>query len=509
MPIPPRPTTPSIRCPANSTPAVSMCPVYRNRSNPTRVAGGARARPGLSIHDRRHPHTPHPHDARDRQLPGARERCARIGLVRARHHLVVAQQRLRALRGRRRHGGPQGHPRAGHVAPGGQGPLVRGRLHRHAETRPPRRLRRDDRRGRLLQRAPARHPALQRQRAMRCALLALLVLTGCASAPAQAPATHLIIRIADVSDCGGSGTTCPELTDVRRVRVGLDGSLEPFSGARYGVAPGAGPRPFGVRLRAGHLRVRRPGAPMKLTLRGFGAAPTLSWSPSGRRFSVLEDFNDARTDRVLIVDPGEGRSWRLRLRAPTKEIWALTWRDDERLIAETIDRHDYGHLATLDAVSGRVLVSQRVNDGFQAITWSPSARRLAVEDGDRGVGVLSVAHPLDITWTRLKGVPSWSPDGARILATGAGAPQLAIWPAGATIRLPRDLADAIWLPEGHALIGLLGTLTAFTDAPAQLVQLGGDGQVERIVPVRWPSRAHPDSLAPQAIPLRIEGLEPY
>src|SRR3954468_20562569 len=115
--------------------------------------------------------------------------------------------------------------------------------------------------------------------------LPLLLLAGCGSSAAAPPppATHLIVRIADVSDCGGSGTTCPELTNVRRVRVGLDGSVEP--GPRQGVAVGA------HQVAVGSL---------KIPLRGFGRSPRLISAPGDRRFAVLEDDDAPRVDHVLI-----------------------------------------------------------------------------------------------------------------------------------------------------------------------------------------------------------------
>jgi hypothetical protein len=372
---------------------------------------------------------------------------------------------------------------------------------------------------------------------MNRALGALVVaLAGCGSsvagqAPAATPPPHLIVRIADVTDCGGSGTTCPELTDSRRVRVGLDGSLHPFTGRPLRVAPGPGPRSWGVQLDAKRVQVRRPGqavALLELPLRGFGHNPRLSWSPSGQRFSVLEDFDAARSDAVLVVDPAHRRSWRLPLARGVREIWALAWTDDGRLVAEIIGRDEVLRLVALDAVTGRVLRSRLLDHVFQEIAWSSSARRLAVEDSESRVGVLALTHPTDISWTQLKGVPTWSPDGTRILATrvednyGGGElpvmsdgidtlyPTMETWPGLAPVKLPDDLAGGIWLPEGHALVGLQGDVTETAQAPAKLVQIGETGQVERVIAVSWPPRTGPDdelSLGPTAIPYLIEGLD--
>src|SRR4051812_17366768 len=95
-------------------------------------------------------------------------------------------------------------------------------------------------------------------------IVPLLALAGCGSSPAprQAPAAsppRLVVKLADVTDCGGSGTTCPELTNPRRVSVGLDGSVAPFAGTPLRVAPGPGPRAWGVRLDARHVVVRWAG----------------------------------------------------------------------------------------------------------------------------------------------------------------------------------------------------------------------------------------------------------
>jgi hypothetical protein len=367
------------------------------------------------------------------------------------------------------------------------------------------------------------------------ALGALVVaLAGCGSSvsrqPPAATTPHLIVQIADVTDCGGSGTTCPELTNARRVRVGLDGSLEPFTGTPLRVTPGPGPRSWGVRLDAKHVQVRWPGQPvaaLDLPLRGFGRNPRLSWSPSGRRFAVLEDFEAARSDAVLVVDPARRRSWRLPLARSVREIWALAWTDDERLVAEIIGRDEVLRLVALDATSGRVVRSRLLDHVFQEISWSAGAHRLAVEDSESRVGVLAVTHPTDISWTRLEGVPTWSPDGTRILATRVEDndggelpvisdgidtlyPAMETWPGLETVELPDDLAGGIWLPEGHALIGLQGDVTDTAQAPAKLVQIGETGRIERVIPVSWPPRTDPDdelSLGPVAIPHRIEGLD--
>ena len=289
-----------------------------------------------------------------------------------------------------------------------------------------RRVRCDDRidDGACYDGAAARSPALHGDRAVRSGLTALLVLAGCGAAPAQpapaGPDPRLVIRIADLTDCGGSGTTCPELTNERRVRVGLDGRLEPFRDVPLRRAPGPGPRPFGVRLQPGHVQVRGAGAPLEIALRGFGRRPRLGWSPSGRRFSVLEDFDNTRSDRVLIVDPARRRWWRLPVVDRVRELLALAWTDDDALVAEIVGRDGYLRLVALDPVSGKVRRSRTLNDVFREIAWSPTARRLAIEDSESRVGVLAVTHPTDITWTDLKGVPTWSPDGTRILVTGDG-----------------------------------------------------------------------------------------
>jgi hypothetical protein len=361
----------------------------------------------------------------------------------------------------------------------------------------------------------------------------LLALAGCGSpAQQQRPAVarpRLIVRIADVTDCGGSGTTCPELTNVRRVSVGLDGSLEPYAGPLLRVAPGPGPRTWSVQLKAREVRVRWPDhTSLVVRLHRFGPHPRLSWSPSGRRFSVLEDFNDARSDAVAVIDPARRRWWRLPLAPTVGEIWALAWTGDDRLVAETIGRDRVLRLVALDATSGRVLRARLLDRGFQEIAWSAAAHRLAIEDGDSRVGVLAVTHPTEISWTRLHGVPTWSPDGTRILATRVADnlsgsevpiasdgidtlyPTMATWPGLETVTLPGELAGGIWLPDGHALIGLLGNVTESAAAPATLVRIGEDGGIDHSIPVHWPPREDPDdslSLGPIAIPTLIEGLD--
>jgi hypothetical protein len=364
---------------------------------------------------------------------------------------------------------------------------------------------------------------------MRVLALAV-VLAGCGAAAEQAPpGPGVAIRIADVTDCGGSGTTCPELTSERRLRVGLDGSAVPLEGEPLRFAPGHGARSFGLRLDAGRVRVvwpDRSNPPLDMRLRGFGRDPHLSWSPSGARFALLEEIRERRTDRVLVVDPARRRTWRLPLAARVREIWALAWESEDRLVAEIIGRDEVLRLAELDAVTGRVLRSRLLDRVLTEISWSPVTRRLAFEDSERAVGVLALDHPTDIHWTRLEGVPAWSPDGARILVTHPACdgcprdiplssdgvdtrdPQLVAWPSGETVKLPQWLTSGTWLPDGHTLVALYSPRGK--DEPAKLVQIGDGGQIG-VVPVQWPARVDPDnefSLAPNAVPQLLEGLVP-
>ena len=330
--------------------------------------------------------------------------------------------------------------------------------------------------------------------------LPLLLLAGCgssAAAPPQPPVVGVIVRIADLTDCGGSGTTCPELTGVRRIRVGLDGSVAPLAG--------------GVAFARGHVEFRSPGKPpMEIPLRGFGSSPRLSWSPSGRRFSVLEDADAELVDRALIVDPAQRRWWPLPLSPQVRELPALSWTDDDRLVAETFGRDDYVRLVTLDAVSGERLRARFLDTPLREITWSPSAGRLAVQDYENRIGVVPLTHPTDINWTDLRGTPTWSPDGTRILGSDPGHEAVTTWPGLQSTRLVRDLTSATWLPDGHTLVALDGNTSEFADGPADLVLLGEAGQIARVIPVHWPARLHPDdpfSLGPIAIPIQIEGLD--
>jgi hypothetical protein len=202
-----------------------------------------------------------------------------------------------------------------------------------------------------------------------------LAFAGCAGAARQPPvdaAPRVIVRIADVTDCGGSGTTCAQLTSERRLRVALDGSAEPYAGTPLRVAPGPGLRTWGIELRPSRVRVRWPGqstAPFDVALRGFGSKPRLAWSPTGARFALLEEFRETPTDRVLVVDPATRRSWILPLRPGVHEIWALTFESDDRLVAEIIGRHGYVKLAELDAVTGRVLRSAFLEQPVDRISW--------------------------------------------------------------------------------------------------------------------------------------------
>jgi hypothetical protein len=70
------------------------------------------------------------------------------------------------------------------------------------------------------------------------------------------------------------------------------------------------------------------------------------------------------------------------------------------------------------------------------------------------------------------------------------------------------LFSGTFLPDGQTLIALYGH--DGEHGPKQLVQLADDGSIASTVPVQWPSSSDPDSefsLAPDAVPVMIEGLD--
>ncbi|WP_028066815.1 hypothetical protein [Solirubrobacter soli] len=345
-------------------------------------------------------------------------------------------------------------------------------------------------------------------------VLSVLCLAGCGATPAAVrqavPEPRVIVQIADLTDCGGSGTSCPELTSRRRISIGLDGSVRASAGQ-------------GVSLQPGRVRVRGQ-ASFDIAVKGFGKEPKLIWSPSRARFAVLEELQSGRQDHVLVVEPARRRWWRLPLARGVREISALTFKTDDRFVAEIVGPHDYIKLAELDATTGRVRRARYLENGFEELAWSPVARRMVGEDVGQRVGVFTIARPNEVSWTTLKGVPRWSPDGTRIMVThpeccppyayrsdgiDTSAPEVAVWPGGASVPVPKWLFSGIWLPEGHTLIALYGH--EGNNGPKQLVQLADDGTIARVIEVQWPPRTDPDnefSLAPDAVPVRIEGLDP-
>jgi hypothetical protein len=323
---------------------------------------------------------------------------------------------------------------------------------------------------------------------------------------------HVLVRIADVEDVDVCGTSCPGFDGESIVRLAPDGTFEPVSGPAFRYGPGA--QLWGVHVGSTAVRVRwRSGDSMDIPLQHFGRSPRLIWSPSGRRFAVLETWGDATVDRLLVVDP-EQRRWLLVPRARRAvEIPSAAFLTDDQLIAQTFDSHDYIRLTRFDAVTGRIVASRYSSlDVLVNIEWSPVAQRLAVEDVHGRVGVVSLAHPDHSRRLKLTGAPRWSPDATRLLGlpTGesndSGEARLAAWPGGTPVPLP-GLYDAEWLPDGASLIGLEGDLDLYSPGPVpRVVQVGADGRVSHVIPVQWPASA--GGYFPTMVPVELEGVDP-
>ena len=269
-----------------------------------------------------------------------------------------------------------------------------------------------------------------------------------------------------------------------------------------------------MNVRAGAVQIRwRTGESMEIALRGFGPSPRLIWSPSGRRFAVLETEYDRVVDRLLIVDPEQRRSRMVRKTRRAAEIQAATFLTDDRIVAQTFDSHRYERLTRLDAGTGRIVSSRySLLPLAGSMDFSPAANRLAIEVYDEeegGIAVVSLAQPDRTTRLKLTGRPTWSADGTRILLLPDGdvspqyaTVQLAAWPGGARVRVPH-LFDARWLPDRMSLIGLEGG--PYGGPVPRVVQVGLDGRVTHTNPVQWPESS--GSYFATMIPFRIESVE--
>ena len=334
------------------------------------------------------------------------------------------------------------------------------------------------------------------------------------SSAAQAPPTgpHVFVSIADVVDVDVCGTSCPGYEGERAVRLALDGTFEPVNGAPLRYGPGG--QPWGIEVGSTAVRVRwRSGEAMEIPLRHFGHAPRLIWSPSGRRFAVLETWGDPTTDRMLLVDP-EQRRWRIVPSAGrATEILSAAYLTDDRLIAQTLDSDEYVRLTRLDAVTGRVVASRYSElDILVNMEWSPRARRLAVEDAHGRVGIVSLAHPDRTRRLKLRGAPRWAPDATRLLGmptrdvADSAMISLVAWPGGERVPLPA-LYDAIWLPSGASLVGLEGDAKPYDSGPVpRVVQVEADGRISHAVPVHWPASA--GDYFPTMVPIGLDGVDP-
>jgi hypothetical protein len=232
---------------------------------------------------------------------------------------------------------------------------------------------------------------------------------------------------------------------------------------------------------------------MEVPLPAFGQKPTISWAPSGRRVSVLEDVHaHSRPDHLLVVDPARRDSWRLPIADRQSEYVAVTWLSDSRLLVET-SRSGVFRLAEVDTNTKRPVWSRDVGDqDYQAMTWSGAARRLAFMDERGFVSVIDLARPKLVRRTAITGTPKWSPDGTRLLGTHGSeqSPELATWPGGGRLDLPY-LRSVLWMPEGHTLVGLQrlsgSTIGAEPGPHDQLVEIGPAGEDAHVIRSSWPA----------------------
>jgi hypothetical protein len=345
--------------------------------------------------------------------------------------------------------------------------------------------------------------------------LALVFALAASTAVGQAPPAgpHVLITIAFVED-DVCGTSCPVIDGERVVRLAPDGSFEEIGGPALVYGPGA--QPWGVHVGSTAVHVGwRTGDSMDIPLRHFGRSPRLIWSPSGRRFAVLETWGDDTVDRLLVVDPEQRRSRLLPLTARAHEFHSAAFLADDRSIAQTIDSHDYLRLTRFDAVTGRVVSSRySLLPVAMGMDWSSAAQRLAIEDQNGHVSVVSLVHPNRARRLKLTGEPRWSADGTRILVVppndgpvpnDPGAVELAAWPGGTRVPVSQ-VFDAQWLPGGTSLVGLQGSTDPYGGKVPRVVQVGLDGRVTRVIPVQWPASS--GGYFPTMIPVAIEGTDP-
>jgi hypothetical protein len=303
---------------------------------------------------------------------------------------------------------------------------------------------------------------------------------------------------------------CDNPTKVTAALVTLDGTVIPRPLAHFGF-----PRPLGhpdwwMESRAHGMDLWRLSANGKHRFwwSVHDAYVPARWSPSGQRVALRGERDEqARfVGKEVIADLPERAQRDLRV-PPDWDIRDVAWIDERRMAVLYVKRLGLGATSLAIVHNDRpgvitTLPYKRLTpnrghrDGMYpgALDWSPATHRLFLLDGDQG-WIIDVGHLRSV---RIPGAlnysGSWSPDGQRLLLWRAPHADARLLEATSlrAHRVPAITRSSqfVWMPGGHRLVAEIVRADE-----QQLVLIGGDGRVERTIPVRWPTDEFGFSLA--------------
>lgn len=251
-------------------------------------------------------------------------------------------------------------------------------------------------------------------------------------------------------------------------------------GATAGDAAGGNPT-------VGGISIDRDGKELSVDLQGHVTAvgPTIWFqrrrvvaSPDGRWRAVVRrgPWGDEKTATVAIGPRGTNAPLRIVERHLAADRSRIAWSPDSRWLALTVFTGSTNS-AVVVSTDGRrrVLARSFCGDMFSGFAWAPTGDRLAISEGRSGIGCAMADLDLSVRGAdgsggviarRVRGVPSWSPDGHWLALSGTRTEVMR--PDGSQRRRVGGSGAAAWSTRG--------TLLAFAGRyPDDALRVGSPG----------------------------------